>query len=50
MPQKLIEYCRKIQPKTVILWVAVQTLGFPLEHFLWHNVPPFLWVAHLMGL
>ena len=30
-------------------WAGL-TLGFPVEHFLWEKVPPFMWLTQWLGL
>lgn len=30
-------------------WLGV-TVSFPLEHWLWHSVPPFKYIAEWVGL
>lgn len=30
-------------------WIGV-TLSFPIEHFLWERVPPFSYIARLIGM
>lgn len=30
-------------------WVLT-TFSFPLEHFIWEKLPPFCWLAQMLGL
>lgn len=31
-----------------VFWIGT-TVTWPFEHFLYEHVPPFSWIAHLMG-
>jgi hypothetical protein len=42
--------CRTQWGPIVLGSLAINTLIFPFEHWLWHTVPPFSWVAHWFGL
>lgn len=45
---KCYHHCKNILT-SVPFWIGM-TLGFPVEHFLWTQVPPFSWLAQYVGL
>ena len=31
-------------------WCFVQSLAFPIEHFVWEKLPGFVFITHALGL
>lgn len=51
---KLKQHCKRCKdsaPGKFCLWCMLQSVAFPLEHFIWERLPGFSWVTiHVLGI
>lgn len=36
--------------RSVGLWIVITTISFPLEHYIWEQLEPFMTIAKMLGL